>query len=226
MKIDLHCHSYYSKDGFSSPEKLIKTALKKGLDGIALTDHNTTAGWKEAIEAAKKLKAVLVLGEEIKTNEGDLLGLFLKKEVKEKNLSKAIKEIKDQGGIAIIPHPFQIWKGFRENLEKYKEIIDGVEVFNTRFSFLLFDKRALDFAKKYNLAMTAGSDAHYFREAGGAYTMAKEAKNLEEFKKAILEKKTKIEGKKSSLFYLVFVMMAKVGIKENFFKKFHFTIAE
>ena len=66
MKIDLHTHSYYSNDGLSSPEKLIKTALKKELNGIALTDHNTTAGWKVAIEVAKKLNAILILGEEIK----------------------------------------------------------------------------------------------------------------------------------------------------------------
>jgi predicted metal-dependent phosphoesterase TrpH len=56
MKIDLHCHSYYSNDGISSPEKLIKTALKRGLDGIALTDHNTTQGLERGNRSCKKIK--------------------------------------------------------------------------------------------------------------------------------------------------------------------------
>jgi len=84
MKIDLHCHSYYSDDGISSPEKLIKMALKKGLDGIALTDHDTTKGWKEAAEVAKKLNAVLIWGEEIKIkkrgkNSWRNFGIFFEK---------------------------------------------------------------------------------------------------------------------------------------------------
>lgn len=220
MKIDLHCHSCYSRDGFSSPEKLIKTALKKGLDGIALTDHNTTAGWKETMRVAEKLNAVLILGEEIKTKRngkiiGDILGLFLKEEIKSREPFEVIKEIKAQGGIVIIPHPFHFPENFRESLEKYKDSINGIEVFNARLPFSFPDKKALQFAKKYNLAMTAGSDAHYYGGVGDAYVIANEAKNLEEFKKAILGKKIKIGGKKSSHFYLVFPTLARIGFKEK-----------
>ena len=224
MKIDLHCHSYYSKDAISSPEKLIKTALKKGLNGIALTDHNTTAGWEEAMKSAEKLNAVLILGEEIKTKRngktiGDILGLFLKEEIKSREPFEVIKEIKAQGGIVIIPHPFHFPENFKESLEKYKNLIDGIEVFNARLPFSFRDKKSLEFAKKYNLAMTAGSDAHYYGGTGDAYVIANGAKNLEEFKKAILEKKTKIEGKKSSPLYLVFPTLARIerifGIKSN-----------
>jgi len=212
MKIDLHCHSYYSKDGVSSPEKLIKTALKKGLDGIALTDHNTTLGWEEATKAAERLKAVLILGQEQKTKEGDILGLFLKEEIKSRELFQAVKEIKAQGGLVVVPHPFHFPENFKDRLEKYKDLIDGIEVFNARLLFSFRDKKALEFAKKHNLAMTAGSDAHYHGGVGDAYVIADEAENLEEFKKAILEKKIKIEGKKSSLFYLVFPTLARTGL--------------
>lgn len=220
MKIDLHCHSYYSGDGISLPEKLIKTVLKKGLDGIALTDHDTTAGWEEAMKVAEKLNAILILGEEIKTKRngktiGDILGLFLKKEIKSQEPFEVIKEIKTQGGIAIISHPFHFPENFKESLEKYKNLIDGIEVFNARLPFSFQDKKSLEFAKKYNLAMTAGSDAHYYGGAGDAYVIASEAKNLEEFKKAILEKKTKTEGKKSSPFYLVFPALARIGLRGN-----------
>ncbi len=220
MKIDLHCHSYYSKDGFSSPEKLIKTALQKGLDGIALTDHDTTAGWKDAIEAAKKLNIILILGEEIKSKRngkviGDILGLFLKEKIKAREPFEVIKEIKSQGGIAIIPHPFHFPKNFKDDLEKYKNLIDGIEVFNSRMPLSFGDKKSFEFAKKYNLAMVGGSDAHWHKNVGKGFTIAENAENLEEFKQTILERKTKGEGKKSSLISLLFPPLARLGFKER-----------
>lgn len=217
MRIDFHCHSYYSKDGISSPEKLIKSALKKGLDGIALTDHDTNAGWKEAIKAAERLNAVLILGEEIKTKKngktiGDILGLFLQKEIKSKEIFEVIKEIKEQGGIVIIPHPFHFPENFKDDLGKYVYLIDGVEVFNARLPFSFQDKKALEFAKKNNLATIAGSDAHSWREIGDAYTIAENIKNLEEFKKAILKKRVKTKGKKSSWCSLIIPTLARIGL--------------
>ncbi len=215
MKIDLHCHSYYSNDGISSPEKLIKSALKKGLDGIALTDHNTTKGWKEAIKVAKKLKAFLILGEEIKIKKGkktigEILGYFLKKEINPegKNVEEIVKEIKKQGGIAIVAHPFS-WKKPFENLEKYKNLVDGIEVFNSRSHTKRANKKAFEFAQKHNLIMTAGSDAHSCFEVGTAFIEA-EAKNLEELKQAILERKIKIFGKQSPLFFHSFATLGKI----------------
>lgn len=217
MKIDLHCHSYYSNDAVSSPEKLLESALKKGLDGIALTDHDTIVGWKAATTAAKKMGALLIFGEEIKTKRngktiGDILGLFLKKEIKSREPFEVIKEIKTQGGIVIIPHPFHFPENFRDNLEKYAELIDGVEVFNARMPFYFPNKKALKFAEKYNLAMTASSDAHYWREAGDGYTIAEGVKNLEEFKEAIFKKRIKIGGKKSPWYYLIFPALARTGL--------------
>lgn len=211
MRIDLHCHSYYSYDGVSSPEELIKSALKKGLDGIAITDHDTIKGWEEAKEAAKKLNAHLILGEEIATEEGDILGLFLKEEIKAKTLLEVIKEIKGQGGIAIIPHPFHFLKKFKGNLEDYKDFIDGIEVFNARALFG-GDKKALEFAKKNNLSQIAGSDAHYHKCVGDAFTIVEEAKNLEDFKRGIIKGKTKTEGKKTFFLYLIYPFLTKSGL--------------
>lgn len=215
MKIDLHTHSYYSDDGISSPEKLIKTALKKGLDGIAITDHNTAAGWDEAIEAAKKLNAVLILGEEIKTKKGDILGLFLEREIKGRREEplEVIKEIKEQGGIAIIAHPFHFPENFKDDLEKYKDLIDGIEVFNAKLPIALCDKKAFKFAEKYNLAMIGGSDAHYHSKVGDGYTAA-DVGNIKDFKKAILSRQTKTGGKKSSfpIFYWVYSTAARLGL--------------
>lgn len=214
MKIDFHCHSYYSRDGFSAPEDLIKTARKKGLDGIALTDHDTSRGWKEAALAAEKLKVSLVLGEEIKTDKGDVLGLFLKNEIKPGRFVDIVKEIKTQGGVAIVAHPFHFVEYFKDDLEKYKDLIDGVEAFNARLPFYSGDKTAFDFAKKYNLAMTAGSDAHYYKEIGNACAET-EAGNQEEFKNGILNRKTRISGVKSPLYSLVFPALARMGMKRK-----------
>ncbi len=214
MKIDLHCHSFYSNDGISSPEKLLKTALQKGLDGIALTDHNTIAGWEEAKKIAEKLNAFLILGQEIKVKKngkkiGEVLALFLKKEIKSREIFDVFKEVKEQGGIIIIPHPFHFPENFKDNLEKYLPFIDGIEVFNARHPLKIFDKKALKFAQKNNLAFVAGSDTHWEKDVGSAYTLVKEANNLEDFKKAILERKTEIEGKKSSFWTLFFPFLAK-----------------
>lgn len=215
MKIDFHTHSYYSNDGLSSPEKLIKIALKKGLDGIALTDHDTTKGWQEAIEVGKKLNAVLILGQEIKIKKngktiGEILGYFLKEEIDPigKSLEEIIQEIKKQGGIAIIAHPFYWRKPFKE-LEKYADLVDGIEVFNSRSQTKRGNKKAFDFAQKNNSPITAGSDAHSCFEVGNAYIEAN-VKNIEELKEAILQKKVKIIGKQSPILVQIFAGLGKL----------------
>jgi len=208
MKIDLHNHSYWSGDGLSSPEKLIKEALKKGLDGIAITDHDTIDGWPEAIEASKKLNALLVLGQEINTEKGDLLGLFLAKKVESRKFLEAAKEIRQQGGVAILPHPFHFPENFQGKIKDVAKDIDGIEVFNSRGPITLFDRMALVAAKDNGLAMTGGSDTHVHNTCGNAYAEA-DAKTLEEFKTALLERRTKITGKKSPIFYLIIPTMAR-----------------
>lgn len=209
MKIDLHNHSYWSGDGLSSPEKLIKEALRKGLDGIAITDHDTIDGWPEAIEAAKNLNALLVLGQEINTEKGDLLGLFLVKKVESRKFSEAAKEIKDQGGVAILPHPFHFPENFQGKIKDVAKNIDGLEVFNSRGPITLFDRMALVAAKDNGLAMTGGSDTHVHNTCGNTYTEV-DAKNLEEFKTALLERKTRVTGKKSSVLYLLAPTAARI----------------
>jgi len=214
MKIDLHTHSYYSKDGISSPENLIKAALKNGLDGIALTDHNTAKGWKRAAAAAKKLNAVLILGEEILIEEngswvGEILAYFLKEEInpKGKGIEEIVKEIHKQDGIAIIAHPFN-WRKPIFGLEKYKNLVDGIEGFNARSQTKRGNGKGLFFAKENNLAMTAGSDAHSGFEVGSAYVEVK-ASNLEEFKEAILKKEVKILGRQSPIFVQIFATIGR-----------------
>ena len=236
MKIDMHCHSFYSDDGLSSPEALLKSAKKKGLDGIALTDHDTNNGWKPALKAAEKLGMVLILGEEIKIKRngktiGEILGYFLKNEIdsRGKTVKQVIDEIKKQGGLAVIAHPYHWKKPFLE-LDKYKNLADGIEAFNARSQSKKGNQKALNFAKKNGLLGTAGSDAHHSSEIGDAYLEAN-ANNLEEFKESLLQKRVnpireyktpdgfetiqfsngvKIIGKQSPIFVQTFATMGRL----------------
>jgi len=212
MKIDLHCHSYYSKDSLCSPESLLYWAKKRGLDGIALTDHNSTKGWKRAQKKAEELKIFLIPGEEIKIKEngkfiGEILAYFIKEEIdpKEKTGEEIIKEIHNQGGIAIIAHPYHRKKPFKE-INKYIKIVDGVEVFNSRSQSKKGNKMARVLAKENNLPITAGSDCHTPWEIGNAYIEI-DSDNLKE---NILNKKIKIVGKQSLFSLQVFSPIAKI----------------
>lgn len=221
MKIDLHCHTKYSYDSNSDIESLIIQAKKKGIDGIAITDHDNTNGWDEAIQLGKKHNFLIVLGEEIKSNKGDILGLFLKEKIDgyKKDPKWVMEEIKKQGGLVVIPHPFHYGEKFKDDLTKHLNLIDAIEVFNARKPFSTPDKKAINFAKKYNLAMTAGGDSHYYKGVGYGYTES-DSNTLEDFKKSIINKRTIGKGKKAPSLYIIAPLLAKL-IKKiyRFFKR-------
>lgn len=216
MKIDLHCHTKYSYDASSSIESIISQAKKMGLDGIAITDHENTDGWKEAIEAGKKHNFLIILGEEMKTTKGDVLGLFLKQRIDgyKKDPRWVMEQIKKQNGLVIIPHPFHGSEGFKDDITKYLDLVDAIEVFNARKPGTGPDKKAKEFAQKHHLGMTGGSDSHYYKGIG--YTCTEFNGNTEEeLKQAILNKQTEIREKKSPLMYIVTPFLAKIGMLKN-----------
>lgn len=210
MKIDLHTHTMYSGDSVLRLEDSIKAALKKGLDGIAVTDHDTVKGWKDALDAARRLGAGVILGEEVKTDRGEVLGLFLNEGIRSREMHGVIDEIRSQGGLFIVPHPFDTVtrKTLGSDHEEMKKA-DGIEVFNARVFSNSINRRAREFAESHGLAMTAGSDAHTRLEVGNAYTSAR-ATDLEDFRRAILKKKTEVFGKKTPYFYHIFSVLARV----------------
>ena len=175
MNYDLHTHTKYSsRCGVAEPEDLVKVAISKGLDGIAVTDHDTIKG---AI-GAKKFETSdfkVIIGCEVTTTNGELIGLFLQDEVKSRNPIEVIQEIHDQGGIVVVPHPFDRYRSARFNdLNLFLEQVDAIEVFNSRCISNKSNQLARDFAikhgTKYNLSMVGGSDAHYLNEVGLGYT--------------------------------------------------------
>jgi predicted metal-dependent phosphoesterase TrpH len=215
MKLDLHTHTRYSGDSLASPESALRSALRKGLDGIAITDHNTTRGWDDAREAARRLGAKLILGEEIKAEVdgkmvGEIIGLFLKEGVEPcREPLEIIRDIHKQGGLAIIAHPFEKRRhGFRDP-HLVMGSVDGIEVFNSRNLSSSSNEKALELAERHGMPKTGGSDAHSAMEVGNAYTEAK-ARTLQEFRKALEKGDTTVRGRKSNMLVPVLSTVAKL----------------
>ncbi|MDD4409701.1 MAG: PHP domain-containing protein [Candidatus Pacebacteria bacterium] len=213
MKIDLHCHTFSSYDATSSINSMIEQGKKNGIDGIAITDHENANAWKEAISEGQKAGFEIILGEEIKSSKGDILGLFMQHQIdgKGKDPEWIISEIRKQGGLVFIPHPFHEAEGFKDSLEKYVGLIDGVEIFNGRRPFHRGDAIAEKFADKHDLIKIGGSDSHYHRTIGNTYTQCN-ADDLEGFKKELLAKRTIVRGKKAPIIYFCFPIMKKLGL--------------
>ena len=197
MKYDLHIHTKYSCDSELEPKKIVKIAIKKGLSGIAITDHNTIKGGLET----KKYETndfKVIIGSEIMTERGEIIGLFLSEEVKSRNVQNVVSEIKKQDGIVVIPHPFDELR--RSAFHPKKEdidFIDCIEGFNSRCIFQKYNKRSLTFAMENSLCMTSGSDAHFSSEIGNGGIITKN----HDIKDAIIKKDIIIFGKKSSVVY-------------------------
>ena len=184
VKIDLHVHTTNS-DGFGSVKEVILEAKRKKLDGIAITDHNTMSGIKEAKKLAKKLNFIIIPGEEVSTKEGHVLALGIKKAIR-KGLSaeKTIEKIHKQNGIAIAAHPY----GFILHRECVKDLVkeldfDAIEVFNS--TNLIENAKALEVANEINKVQVAGSDAHILEQIGNAYTLANCKPDADSFLKEI-----------------------------------------
>lgn len=202
LKFDLHVHSKYSYDSFLSPERILKIAKKKGLDGVAITDHNTIKGGIEALKIEKGEDFKVIVGAEMKTEYGDIVGLCLNEEIRSRKFVEVIEEIKAQGGLSVLAHPYRQY----ENPEEIVDRVDLIEGFNAR-SRKADNERAYELANRFKKPVTAGSDAHSGFEVGRGRTVVNS-----EVKEALKKGKTKIEGEESN-YYLVHglsVMMEKI----------------
>lgn len=185
LNIDLHCHSFYSGDGVSSPEELIAAARKRGLHGFALTDHNTCEGVTYLLEQGLMREDglpvdgfLIIPGVEVTTAEGHLLCLGATlPNLKGTPAAEVCQMIHAAGGLAIPPHPYDLFRaGIREATLDTLEI-DALEVFNAATTFKRYNRAAFEYAQQRGLAMTAGSDAHHEAAIGTAYTIL----NTEDF---------------------------------------------
>jgi len=220
MKCDLHIHTYYSYDSNALPKHIVDSALEKGIDCLAITDHDKVEGADEVIEYAKGKPTLIIPGIEVKSRDGDILGLNIRKPIP-KNLSaeQTIEKIKEQGGLAIIAHPFGDWHPFKRDFTDLVDIIDGIEIMNA--SIFIGNKKARQLVKKHDLAFTAGSDAHQPKFIGRVY-LEIPGKNLsiEQVLEAIRSKNCKVGGKELSFFEKTTERIARGFIRlSKFFKK-------
>ena len=200
MRIDCHCHTVYSKhwfwghDSINTPEEMIKAAVKKGLDGLAITDHNTVKGSLMGKKVARRFKNfIIITGSEIKTKEGEIIGLDIKEDVPlNLSIEETVEKIHDLGGIAIAPHPFGSYI-FRRCAGRNALKADAIEIYNSTLTKKQ-NTKAFNLARNFKKSITAGSDAHSAREIGNAGIIFN-GNPIE----AILKNKVKIFGKRTSM---------------------------
>ena len=171
LRVDLHSHTMWSGDSTTTPDELSAAIVAAGLDVLCITDHNTIAGAAELVEV---LPCRVVVGEELRTPAGEIIGLFLTERlpVGLTHLDAA-RAIRDQGGVVYVPHPFDPMRRNLTELALHElaevGLLDAVEVFNAKTSLASLQRRAADFAEEFDLAAGAGSDAHVPDALGSAY---------------------------------------------------------
>ncbi len=206
MKADLHIHSTHSLDAISKPETIMEMAAAHHIDIVAITDHERTNAWNELKSLEKKYGVQVVFGQEIKLwngkySDGEILGLFLKRPLKSKTINEILAEIRQQGGIASIAHPFCERRG---EFRAFDQIADwtnvAIEARNGRTSKKRDNEMAEGLAHRIQLPFTAGSDAHTPFEIGSVY-LEFEGKTSKDLKNAILNRDVQVGGEASSILF-------------------------
>ncbi len=202
IKVDMHCHTRLSRDSLNDPRRLVMAAADRGMGALCVTDHNGLAN-ALALSRMDDLPIKVIPSEEVKSSEGEIIGYFLS-ELVPKGLSpeETVRRIKDQGGLVAVPHPFDSLRTASRlktpALDRLVQagMVDILEVFNARSVKAEDNDRALRYARKHNLAMSAGSDAHTLREVGRTYVEVPPFDTPEEFLAAL--RVGKINGNLSS----------------------------
>ena len=174
-KVDLHTHSIASADGGISPEQYAKALETEMLDFIAITDHDRI---DFALGMQKALGNKIIVGQEITTADGEIIGLFLKYPIEPGlRAQETVHKIHDQGGLVYIPHPFEtVRKGLTtETLDSIADHVDIMEVHNGRAVLQNYGAKAAAWAKSHGKAGASSSDAHGFMGLGNSYSIVTEA---------------------------------------------------
>jgi predicted metal-dependent phosphoesterase TrpH/glycosyltransferase involved in cell wall biosynthesis len=204
IDVDLHMHTDHSHDCATPVEVLLATARAQGLGAIAVTDHNEISGALEAAEKAADYGVKVIVGEEVKTaHQGEVIGLFLKERIpRGLTLSETVAEIRRQGGVVYVPHPFDRMHAVPdyEHLLDVVGDVDAIEVYNPRVAIGSFNEEASRFAAKYRIPAGAGSDAHVAQGLGSVRVRVPDFDGPEEFLEAL--RAAEIVTKPSSLLYV------------------------
>jgi len=189
IDVDLHMHTDHSSDCATPVEVLLATAKAEGLGAIAVTDHNEVSGALEAQAKAEGIK--VIVGEEVKTaSQGEVIGLFITEKIpRGLTMAETVAEIKRQGGLVYVPHPFDRLHAVPdyEHLLTILEDVDAIEVFNPRVAIGAFNEEAARFAAKYRIVAGAGSDSHVAQGLGSVRIRMRDFDGPEEFLQSLRE---------------------------------------
>ena len=191
LRVDLHSHTDSSYDCASKPEDIIAACLRRNVSCLAVTDHSVIG---LAHEVAAQAPFSIIIGEEIYTSEGEIIGLFLDEEIPARlTPEETVNRIKAQGGLAIPPHPFDRLRGSRlrpEALLRLANQFDAIEVDNSRTHFVADRLKAAIFAQAHDLPTTGGSDAHHPSELGSSLTIMPSFDGPVEFMESLRRSRT------------------------------------
>lgn len=169
MRLDLHMHTAASHDCLSDPDAVLEAARSRGVDRIAITDHDRI---EAALDLHRRHPEAVIPGEEVKTAEGiDVIGLYLSEGIPKGTPAEEVcRRVRDQGGVVYLPHPFASGKGGGGRYaEELASRVDVIEVFNARLHPGRLNGPARELARRHGLPGGAGSDAHTVGEVGGAW---------------------------------------------------------
>jgi predicted metal-dependent phosphoesterase TrpH/glycosyltransferase involved in cell wall biosynthesis len=203
IDVDLHMHTDHSHDCVTPVDVLLSTARERGLGAIAVTDHNEISGALDARAKAAEYGVKVIVGEEVKTaDQGEVIGLFIEHKIpRGMSLEETIAEIRRQGGIVYVPHPFDRLHAVPdyEHLLRVVDDVDAIEIFNPRIAIAAWNEEAVRFAGKYRIPGGAGSDAHVAQGLGAVRIRMRDFDGPEEFLESLRD--ADILGRPSSLHY-------------------------
>lgn len=195
LTVEFHCHTRVSKDSLNKVPALLQTARKRGITRLVITDHNSISG---AIEAQQLDPELVIIGEEIMTEKGELLAAFVKELIPPHlPVEEAIRRLRDQDAFISVSHPFDRYRGWLlPDLLELIPMVDAIETFNARCVYAADNESARQFALQHGLSGTVGSDAHILAEVGRAVQTMPHFSNAAELRAAIrqAESKTRLSG--------------------------------
>lgn len=217
MKADLHIHSHFSYDAIAKPETILQVAAERQIEFIAITDYDSTLSWQQFEQLAPYYPVNVIKGQEIKLFngkyiDGEILALFLQKPIKSTTMEEIIEDVKAQGGLISIAHPFCDRRGeFRafDQIDDWSHI--AIEAKNGRIYKPRDNEMARGLADMMNLPVTAGSDAHTPFEIGSVYVEFDGASAID-LKNAILNRDVYIGGESASAFFSLVSHFGRLGI--------------
>lgn len=187
VRVDCHSHTMWSGDCTTTPDEMHEAVAESGIDVLCITDHNATAG---AERLAAELSCRVIIGEELRVGQGEIIGLFLTERIPQGLLPpEGARRIRDQGGLVYVPHPFDPMRNCMRaediDLLVAEGLVDGIEGRNGKTSLESLNAKAVEYGEQHGLFIGAGSDAHVPNAFGAAYVEMPDFDGPTEFATAI-----------------------------------------